>query len=136
MRTLAIVFALAAFSATAQQKLILGMVRYDEKNPEKTSVTLTIKTESIDTDSDSRDNDLKSVNWFDAKTFPLITFKNKSVTKSGEGYKLVGDLTIKNAVSVGDKIAYHIQKPVDVHRLCDEGRSSCVPGLFTYGRIS
>jgi polyisoprenoid-binding protein YceI len=72
-----------------------GMIRYDEKNPERTSVTLVIKTESIDTDSDFRDNDLKSDNWFDAKQFPFITFKSKSVSKSGDAYKLVGDLTIK-----------------------------------------
>jgi polyisoprenoid-binding protein YceI len=72
-----------------------GMVRYDEKAPERTSVTLVIKTESIDTDSDFRDNDLKSDNWFDAKQFPFIIFKSKSVQKSGEGFIMLGDLTMK-----------------------------------------
>lgn len=73
-----------------------GMVHYDEKNPENMSVTLAIKTESIDTDSDFRDNDLRSDNWFDAKQFPMITFSSKSVTRSGTRFKMVGDLTIKN----------------------------------------
>jgi polyisoprenoid-binding protein YceI len=72
-----------------------GMVRYDESRPENTSVTLVIKTESIDTDSDFRDNDLRSDNWFDAKQFPTITFKSKSVTKLGDVYKMAGELTIK-----------------------------------------
>jgi polyisoprenoid-binding protein YceI len=72
-----------------------GMVRYDEKNPEDLSVSLGIKTESIDTDNDFRDNDLKSDNWFDAKTFPLITFSSKKFRKGKNGFELVGDLTIK-----------------------------------------
>lgn len=72
-----------------------GMIRYDEKNPENLSVSLGIKTESIDTDSDFRDNDLKSDNWFDARQFPLITFSSKKVRKASNGFELVGDLTIK-----------------------------------------
>jgi polyisoprenoid-binding protein YceI len=88
-----------------------GMVRYDEKNPEKTSVTLIIKTESIDTDNDFRDNDLRSDNWFDAKTFPLITFKSKSVSKSGDAYKMLGDLMIKG---VTKEIALTLDAPSGV----------------------
>jgi polyisoprenoid-binding protein YceI len=88
-----------------------GMIRYDEKNPERTSVSFVIKTESIDTDSDFRDNDLKSDNWFDAKQFPLIIFKSKSVQKSGEGFVMLGDLTMKG---VTKEIQVKLDRPSGV----------------------
>jgi len=71
------------------------MIYYDEKHPESLSVSLGIKTESIDTDNDFRDSDLKSDNWFDSKQFPLITFSSKGVKKVNNGFELTGDLTIK-----------------------------------------
>ncbi len=51
---------------------------------------------SITTGNDSRDNDLRSPNYFDAAQFPTMTFKSKSITKAGDNkLKVVGDLTIK-----------------------------------------
>ena len=73
-----------------------GMFRYDETDLANTSVTLIIKTESIDSDLEFRDNDLKSENWFDAKQFPTITFKSKTIAKRNDGFDATGDLTIKN----------------------------------------
>jgi polyisoprenoid-binding protein YceI len=75
-----------------------GMIYYDEKNPQTLSVSLGIKTESIDTDNDFRDNDLKSDNWFDAKKFPMITFSSKKIKKGRSGFELIGDLTIKGVM--------------------------------------
>jgi polyisoprenoid-binding protein YceI len=72
-----------------------GMVRYDKDNLASTSVSLAIKTESIDTDLDFRDKDLKSENWMDAVKFPTIIFKSKKINKTGSGFDLTGDLTIK-----------------------------------------
>jgi polyisoprenoid-binding protein YceI len=51
---------------------------------------------SITTGNDSRDNDLRSPNYFDAAQFPTMTFKSKSISKNGDNkLKIVGDLTIK-----------------------------------------
>ncbi|RUL49612.1 MULTISPECIES: YceI family protein [Lysinibacillus] len=50
---------------------------------------------SINTKSADRDNHLKSGDFFDAEKFPVITFKSTSITKSGDDYKVTGDLTIK-----------------------------------------
>jgi polyisoprenoid-binding protein YceI len=72
-----------------------GLFRYDEKDLSKTSITLVIKTESIDTDLEFRDNDLKSENWFDAKKFPTMIFKSKKATPSAQGFDVTGDLTLK-----------------------------------------
>jgi len=52
---------------------------------------------SIDTDNEKRDGHLKSDDFFNAESFPKLTFKGKSFKKvDGKNYKLVGDLTIRD----------------------------------------
>jgi polyisoprenoid-binding protein YceI len=56
----------------------------------------TIKTASISTDNEKRDNHLKSGDFFDAEKFPAITFKSTSFQKTGENtFKINGDLTLR-----------------------------------------
>lgn len=52
---------------------------------------------SISTNSEQRDEHLKSVDFFDAPNFPQITFKATGFEKKGsdEAFELTGDLTIK-----------------------------------------
>ena len=58
-------------------------------------ISFTADVNSINTDVEYRDNDLKSVNYFDAAKFPTIIFKSRSFTKvTGKKYKLVGEITI------------------------------------------
>ncbi len=58
-------------------------------------ISFTADVNSINTDVEYRDNDLKSANYFDAAKFPVITFKSKAFTKvTGKKYKLVGEITI------------------------------------------
>jgi polyisoprenoid-binding protein YceI len=64
-----------------------GKVQLDEKNPAASSVAVEIKTASINTNNERRDNDLRSSNFFAADSFPTITFKSTKVTP-GEGGKL------------------------------------------------
>lgn len=56
---------------------------------------VTIEVASINTDNDTRDNDLRSAKYFDAAKYPEITFKSTSVEKKGENtFKVTGNLTI------------------------------------------
>lgn len=71
-----------------------GTIRFDENDVTKTSVTVRIAVESINTEHDTRDKDLKSVNWFDAETYPDIGFQSKRAVANGDGFDLVGDITI------------------------------------------
>jgi polyisoprenoid-binding protein YceI len=49
----------------------------------------------IDTRETKRDAHLKSADFFDAPTFPTITFKSTKVEKAGKGkFKVRGDLTM------------------------------------------
>lgn len=69
--------------------------KYDENDIFKTSVSLSIVANSIDTDHDWRDKDLKSENWFDVEKFPTLTFVSKQVKPTDSGFEIIGDLTIK-----------------------------------------
>ncbi|WP_042471302.1 YceI family protein [Bacillus ndiopicus] len=60
------------------------------------NITFVIDTASINTRNTDRDNHLKSGDFFDADQFPKITFQSTSIEKSGDSYKLTGDLTIKD----------------------------------------
>jgi polyisoprenoid-binding protein YceI len=52
-------------------------------------------TASIDTGVKKRDDHLRSPDFFDAKKFPKLTFKSKSVSDVTEkGFKMTGDLTM------------------------------------------
>ncbi len=52
---------------------------------------------SISTNNEQRDGHLKSADFFDAETFPTLSFKSTSFApKSDNEYSLVGDLTLKD----------------------------------------
>ena len=59
------------------------------------AITFTADVSSINTDVEYRDNDLKSVNYFDAAKYPTINFTSTSFKKvSGKNYLLAGNITI------------------------------------------
>jgi polyisoprenoid-binding protein YceI len=61
------------------------------------TVEATIKTASVNTDNEYRDKDLRSDNFFNADSFPLITFKSTKIERTGKDlYNVTGDLTIRN----------------------------------------
>jgi polyisoprenoid-binding protein YceI len=73
---------------------VSGTVVFDKADPSKSSVDLTIPVESVDTHNEKRDQHLKSPDFFNAKQFPVITFKSKTVESSGDTYKVTGDFTL------------------------------------------
>jgi polyisoprenoid-binding protein YceI len=69
----------------------------DPDHPESSSVDVVIRTDSIRTNHEARDNDLRSSNFLEAEQFPIITFKSTSVAPAGQdAYAVTGDLTIKD----------------------------------------
>ncbi|MFC4531027.1 YceI family protein [Sphaerisporangium dianthi] len=67
------------------------------ENPLESSAELTIKTASIDTGSDDRDNHLRSDDFLAVDKFPELTFRSTRVTgHSGDELIVVGDLTIRD----------------------------------------
>src|SRR5262252_4873458 len=65
-------------------------------NPQASSVDVTIRTASIRTHDERRDNDLRSSNFLQVDQFPTMHFKSTKIEPAGENrYKATGDLTIK-----------------------------------------
>ncbi len=73
-----------------------GKVTLDEEDLLRSSVEVEIDAASIDTGVADRDNHLRSPDFFDVGTFPKLTFKSKRMEAHGAGYRLVGDLTIRD----------------------------------------
>lgn len=71
-----------------------GTVVADGKKPENSSVSFTIKTDSISTANTARDNHLKSKDFFEVEKYPEITFKSTKVTRRKGGFNAVGTLTM------------------------------------------
>ena len=72
-----------------------GDFRFDPADPTKSSVTVTIPIDSIDTGVAKLDAHLKTDEFFDAAKYPTATFKSTRVERSGEhGLKVTGDLTL------------------------------------------
>ncbi|MEO8476078.1 MAG: YceI family protein [Actinomycetota bacterium] len=60
------------------------------------SVTVEIKTGSVQTNLQQRDDHLRSGDFFDVEEFPVITFTSTGIRHTGgNGFELSGDLTIK-----------------------------------------
>lgn len=72
-----------------------GTFVYDEKNPEKSSVEVTIKTASIDSNHGERDKHLRGSDFLDVKKYPEAKFVSTKVVSTGQGTaKIHGDLTL------------------------------------------
>ena len=95
-----------------QFKEFTGIIILDEKDISKSSVNVTIKTASISTDNERRDNHLKSADFLDVEKHPEITFKSKSVMKTDDGYRMVGNLTI-HGVTKEVTIPFTLVGPVE-----------------------
>jgi polyisoprenoid-binding protein YceI len=73
-------------------------VTLDHENPSATQFQMAINAESIDTNNDGRDKHLKGPDFFDAATYPAITFKSTTVVLGNEPnrivYQVTGNLTM------------------------------------------
>jgi len=76
-----------------------GRVEIAER-PEDSSVQFQIRADSIQTDSDLRDDHLKSGDFLEVEQFEALTFASTSVhLAGGNRFELVGDLTIKDVTN-------------------------------------
>jgi len=110
-------------------KSFAGTITYDETDVIKSSVTVTIQADSIDTDIKKRDEHLRSKDFFEVDRCPEITFRSVSIVKRGDGYVMTGSLTIKGHAhpielpftftsdkSADGKPALHAEASVSINR--------------------
>ena len=71
-----------------------GSISYDEQDITRSSVEITIKAQSVNTDVQPRDEHLRTSEFFDVAKFPDITFKSTRVEKRGSGFAAIGIFTM------------------------------------------
>lgn len=72
-----------------------GVLELDEQNPSASQVDVTIDVNSVYTSDEKRDAHLRSADFFDAETYPTITYKSRKVEELGDDrFRITGDLTL------------------------------------------
>ncbi len=105
---------------------VSGTATIDGANPAASSLEVTIQAGSIDTRDANRDGHLASPDFFDAGTYPTITFVATGFEiTDDETVEVTGDLTIKdvtNSVTVPFTFGGAATDPFGNHRIGFEGQ--------------
>jgi len=72
-----------------------GTIDFDQSSLAASKVTVTIRAETIDTNVEARDKDLRSPRFFDVAKYPTLTFTSTGITDvaGGQG-RIKGTLTM------------------------------------------
>jgi polyisoprenoid-binding protein YceI len=100
-------FSVHQFLGTTRGKFtnFSGRIEVDREHPENSLVTAQIDVQSIDTRIKKRDDHLRSADFFNVEQFPRITFKSRSVKRTGpQSGDILGDLTM-----------HGVTKPMTLH---------------------
>ncbi|MER5773887.1 YceI family protein [Streptomyces sp. NPDC002039] len=74
-----------------------GGLHLDGADPSRSTASIDVKIASVDTGIADRDGHLRGGDFFDADTFPLMTFRSTGAAQlGGDAYRITGDLTIKD----------------------------------------
>jgi len=84
------------FDVTGNFSLFSGSLTTNGTDLEGASITADVDVDSVSTNNEQRDGHLKSDDFFNAESFPKLTFTSTSIAKSGDGYAITGDLTIRD----------------------------------------
>jgi polyisoprenoid-binding protein YceI len=104
-----------------------GTLELDGENPANSRAHVTIQVASVDTGNAQRDEHLRTNDFFDAATYPEITFvSTKAEALGDDNYRLTGDLTIKGVtkeVSVDFEFTGLVADPWGNQRAGFEGKA-------------
>ena len=88
-----------------------GHIMLNESDITQSTVNVTIETGSVDTSNERRDNHLRSGDFFEAETYPNLTFISSGIEETADGLVLVGNLTIRD-VTKEVRIPFELAGPV------------------------
>jgi polyisoprenoid-binding protein YceI len=88
---------------------ISGVLTFDETKLENSRVEATIDASSINTREAQRDAHLKSADFFDVENYPALSFRSRTVKRTGDDELAVtGDLTIHG---VTREVVFKVEGP-------------------------
>ncbi|OWV98022.1 YceI family protein [Rhizobium sp. R693] len=95
-------------------KTVSGAIEFDKDDVAKSSISLKIDANSIDTNFEQRDSDLKSPDFLNVAEFPDITFASTKIEKTGDKTALVtGDLSLAGTVKpITLDVTWNIEAPL------------------------
>jgi len=78
-------------------------IKFDAAKPEVSSIEATANVNELNTGNDTKDEHLKSADYFDVATYPKITMKSVAIKhKSGNNYVGKFNVTIRNKTQLLD----------------------------------
>ncbi len=90
-----------------------GKFTHDATDPSSSSASITIKTNSLDSDHAERDKHLKGAEYFDAEKYPEITFVSTGYAGDAGAGKLAGNVTIHGVTKAVELDVNHIGEGKD-----------------------
>ena len=82
-------------TVTGRFNAYTGTIQASDDSFLDAQVAFEAQIDSISTGQEQRDAHLKSAEFFDAATYPTLTFASTGLSKKGDGLVLMGDLTIR-----------------------------------------
>ncbi len=84
-----------------------GEFEFDEANPEKARIEMTVDTASVNSNHTARDKHLRNEDFLNVTAHPTATFKSTSFTPTENGHgKMVGNLTLNG---VTNEISFDVE---------------------------
>ena len=101
-----------------------GSIHYNPEDLSESGVEVEIDAATINTDNEERDAHLRSADFFHVENHPTIVFKSSKIEKSGDGFMVTGDLTMRGVtkqVSFPVSLVGPIEDPFGMKRIGIEG---------------
>jgi polyisoprenoid-binding protein YceI len=76
-------------------KGLKGTIQWNEENPAASIFNVSINANTINTNIESRDKELKDETYFNTDKYPLITFVSNGIKPGNGNYTATGNLSIK-----------------------------------------
>ncbi|MEU1401130.1 YceI family protein [Streptomyces sp. NPDC005728] len=104
-----------------------GSLHLDGEDPAKSTATIDVQMESVETGNADRDGHLKSADFFKTDEFPAMTFRStKAEALGGDDYRITGDLSIlgvTKAITIDLEFNGAAKDPFGNERVGFEGRT-------------
>jgi polyisoprenoid-binding protein YceI len=109
-----------------------GAIRFDEKDLQKTSVTIVVDANSINTGDSWRDDDLRSDNWLGVQHYPKIFFISKKTDVTPSGLLISGDLTMHG---ITKEVSIPLDRPIGIVKDVRGDSQIIFTGVLAINRI-
>jgi polyisoprenoid-binding protein YceI len=94
---------------------VKGTIEYDPDNLNNSKAEAEIDLNTINTFDEKRDSHLRSADFFDVETYPTMRFVSRKIEKSGDGFRVTGDLSLhgvtKQVVLTVDEVGPETKDP-------------------------